>query len=193
MANKVFDHQIKAIKGEIKKMAPDFQKMIVTPEQVEAGKSLSSDFILKKKKFLISISGYHNHSCFSARVEVEFPEPIPVPMDIFSKQQKEFRLGEQHEALEFPSWAVQDQQAFFFDTLVPAGQRLEQKAIEKIDFRDSLSSRMDQVTTLKNLKAASPELHDEWVKYFGEAVGTLPALQFEDVLAVMHQNKEKVA
>jgi hypothetical protein len=192
MANKLFKRQLDAITDEITGMAEPMTRVLATPKQIEASAALPDTMLCKVRSFTISLTIVHQSKWRFKTFCIDLPQLTPVPFNGFSSGPAALVMGYSRYVNidNLPHWLTEAGKDIILSQFSPLLESYGKICKEKMDFEESLSTRMAQVSTLNKLKEASAELHDEWVAYFGDAVNTPPAVIFDDVLKVMAQQKQ---
>ena len=193
MAGKVFNPKMDELTSTVKGFSKQVQDMIATPGEIEASKKLSKEMLIRGKSLRIEIrrsAPVYGMSGISHNFEVDFAESIPMPISRFGPVATQLSISTndltKKGSVEIPEWVKCDSLTFWRSKLVPALTAIHDCLGERNAFHSLLSARMNQVSSLKKLKELAPELHTAWLAYFGESADNLPALIFDDVLAVMN-------
>lgn len=194
LANKLYEKRIKALRSDIVAQGKGVTTMIASPEQIAAAAQLPDTMVTRKKVFEIgvAIKASENKSRWES-IDVELPELTPIPLQNYAYPARLEVLSEKDVSGEkWPTWLRPDSKPFCLNKLFPMIRAYIYECQEHLQFQSSLETKMAPVNTLKQLKDAAPELHDEWVTYFGESVNKPLALRFDDVLETLRKHKEAV-
>jgi hypothetical protein len=193
LAAKVFKAQISDCAEKIKSQSQGIASMIATDETIELASRMPKNMVVLSNSVLVRVTYPPTSSNFPSRTKeifVPLPVRMPVPRS-YSSSQAVISINQsdikKKSPTPLPEWALEQSSHFWHKTLVPLLIETYQAIGEQRAFEKMLQDRMTQVTSLKKLKAAAPDLHTAWLDYFGESVQNLPSLIFDDVIAIMEK------